>query len=310
MKKNIFKYLILGIALSTTLVSCRKDAFVNDDIELKDGGKTLVGFLEGPTKTLLFDAFTNIKPIEGFSLRRDANSNAALAATTIQLTKAAVPAGYTFLPDNMYTLQTATAAKYTRTATGLTVNLANGDFAADFDINVNGALLDPNAKYALAYTISNPGNSEVTLSTKKAITIVFTIKSQYDGIYTSVDGLVTRYSAPGVVESPSTLNGTMAGNPDVTMTTIDGTTVEIGNLRWFGGASGIAGIDNLRAKIDPVTNEVTMSALGNATLKNTAGKVNKYDPATQTFTLNFDWGATFPNRVITNLVLKYKSKRP
>ena len=311
MKKNIFKYLILGIALSSTLVSCRKDAFVNDDIELKDGGKTLVKFLEGPTKTLLFDAFTNIKPIEGFSLRREANSNAALAPTTIQLVKAAVPAGYTFLPDNVYTLQTATAAKYTRTATGLTVNLANGDFAADFDINVNGALLDPNAKYALAYTIANAGNGEVTATTQKAITVVFTIKSQYDGVYSFEAGSqVVRYTN-GVPNSGDALMGSLVGQANRSLITIDGTSLSVTPI-WASGG-GVAGIDGLQIKIDPVTNLVTMSATGNNTLRNIAGKPNDYDPITKTFRLNFEWWTagtvTPPTREIT-MNLKYVGKRP
>ena len=52
-----------------------------------------------------------------------------------------------------------------------------------------------------------------------------------------------------------------------------------------------------------------MKALGNATLKNIPGAVNSYNPATKTFTLNFDWNQTVNPRVVTGLVLKYKSAR-
>jgi len=297
----------------TVLGACRKDEFVDEDTELKDQGKTLLKFLEGPSKTLLFEAFTNIKPIEGFSLRRDANSNAGLAATTIQLTKAAVPAGYTFLPDNIYTLQTASATKITRTATGLTVNLGTGDIGAEFDINVNGALLDPTAKYAMAYTISNPGNSGVTESTQKTITIVFTILNKYDGMYSFEAGSqLTRYDLGGlgIPNSGDALMGSLVGQPNRAFTTIDGNT-----LTWtpvWANGGGVGGVDNFRLYVDPVTNQTTMTALGNASLRNIPGKPNFYDPVTKTFTLNFEWGQTATTKATRdmNVVLKYVGKRP
>lgn len=310
MKKNIIKCFVLGAALLTAFSACRKDDFVNDDIELTTQGKTILKFLEGPTKTLLFDAFTDIKPIEGFTVRRDANSMAGLSASTIELTKAAVPAGWTFLPDNMYTLQPATAAKFVRTANGLTLNMGEGVFSAEFDILVNGALLDPNAKYAIAYTVSNPGNSTVTAATNKTITVLFTIKSQYDGIYSFEAGSqVTRYTN-GVANTGDALMGTLVGQPNRSLVTIDGTTLSLTPV-WANG-SGVGGIDGLQIKVDPATNNVTMSATGNPSLRNIAGKINKYDPATRTFTLNFEWGqtATTPPTRDMNLVLKYVSKRP
>lgn len=310
MKKNIIKYFLLCVTMLTVLGACRKDEFVDKDTELKDQGKTILKFLEGPTKTLLFEAFTNIKPIEGFSLRRDANSNAGLAPTTIQLTKAAVPAGYTFLPDNIYTLQTSTATKFTRTATGLTVNLGTGDFAADFDINVNGSLLDPTAKYAIAYTISNPGNGVVTETTQKTITVLFTILNKYDGMYKFEAGSqITRYTN-GVPNSGDALMGTLVGQPDRAFTTIDGNTLTWTPL-WASGG-GVGGVDNFRLYVDPVTNQTTMTALGNASLRNIPGKPNFYDPVTKTFTLNFEWGqtATTPATRDMNVVLRYVGKRP
>ncbi|MDT4886891.1 hypothetical protein FQZ97_1232940 [compost metagenome] len=92
------------------------------------------------------------------------------------------------------------------------------------------------------------------------------------------------------------------------MVTVDANTVEITNLRWAGGTSGVAGIDNLRATIDPATNLVTMTALGNATLANRAGYENKYDPATKTLTLNFDWNQTANAREI-GLVIQWVADR-
>ncbi len=310
MKNNIFKCLLLGVALSLTFTSCRKDDFVGKDNELGDNGKTILKFPEGPSKTLLFEAFTNIKPVSAFTFTRDLKSNADLSSTaSIELVKAAVPAGYTFLPDNLFTLQTGT--KFTKTATGYTANFAPGDFAIDFNINLNGALLDPTAKYAVAFTIGNAAGNTVTTSTQAAITVLFTILNQWDGMYSFQSGSqITRYTN-GAVNTGDALMGPLVGLPDRAFTTVDGTTIAWSPL-WANN-SAVGGIDNLRFMVNPVTNQVTNLALGNATLRNIAGKPNFYDPATKTFNLNFEWGSTGPTVPVTrdvNVVLKYVGKRP
>ncbi|MGF1922769.1 MAG: hypothetical protein ACQUHE_01220 [Bacteroidia bacterium] len=313
MKKNIFKCLLLGIALSVSFTSCREDEFVGDN-ELGDNGKTILKFPDGPSKTLLFEAFTNIKPINGFSLVRDVNSNAGLSSSaSIELVKAAVPAGYTFLPDNIFTLQTSSAAKFTKTATGYSANFAPGDFSLDFNINLNGALLDPTAKYALAFTIGNSAGNTVTTSTQKTITVLFTILNQWDGMYSFEAGSqLTRYDTggQGIPNTGDALMGTLVGLPNRALTTIDGNT-----LTWtpvWANGGGVGGVDNFRLAVNPVTNQTTMTALGNPSLRNIEGKPNFYDPATKTFTLNFEWGQTATTKATRdmNVVLKYVGKRP
>lgn len=310
MKRNIFKYLVFVITLATTITSCRKDEFVGDN-DLGDQGKTILKFAEGPTKTLLFEAFTNIKPVSGFSLVRDVNSNATLStASSVELVKAAVPAGYTFLPDNIFTLQTASAAKYVKTATGYTVNFAPGDFAADFEINLNGALLDPKLKYAVSYTIGNTGGATVTAGTQKSITVLFTILNKYDGMYSLEPVSVINRYTNGSLNTGDALMGSLVGLPNRALTTIDGNTLTWTPLWATGG--GVGGVNDFRLYVDPVTNETTMSALGNATLKNSPGKPNYYDPATKTFYLNFEWGGGSAGAAGRDMsvVLKYVGKRP
>ena len=309
MKRNIFKYLLFGVILSVGFTSCRKDEFVGDN-QLGDNGKTILKFAEGPSKTLLFEAFTNIKPVNGFSLVRDANSSASLnAASSVELVKAAVPAGYTFLPDNIFTLQTSSAAKYVKTATGYTVNFAPGLFAADFAINLNGALLDPKLKYALAFTIGNTGGATVTASTKKTITVLFTILNQYDGVY-RFEEVSQFYRFTNGVAVVDALGGTLVGLPNRAFTTIDGNTLTWTPL-WANGG-GVGGVNDFRLYVDPVTNQTTMTALGNATLKNSPGKPNYYDPATRTFYLNFEWGGGSAGAAGRDMsvVLQYVRKRP
>ncbi|MCX2472808.1 hypothetical protein OQZ33_00555 [Pedobacter sp. MC2016-05] len=130
----------------------------------------------------------------------------------------------------------------------------------------------------------------------------------YDGIYTIGAGSsVQRYSAPNVPTVGDALNGSLEGKPNLTLSAIDANTVQIATLTWATGAA-LAGIDRLQAVIDPATNLVTMKSLTNLTLKNVSGKVNKYDPATKTFTLNFDWNQTTAPRAVS-LVIRYKSDR-
>ena len=197
-------------------------------------------------------------------------------------------------------------SKYTVTSYEITI--PKGDRQADFSVKLLGDKFDFLANYALAFKIKSV--SEGTISGNFGNVIVATVpKNPYDGIYSMEDGNVQRYTSPGSPTQNDALNGSMKGNPDITMSSIDANTVEIGNLRWHGGTSGIAGIDNLRFKIDPATNDVTVSSLGNLTAKNMPGKVNKYDPSTKTFTINYHWNPTTTVREVTNLVVKYKGPR-
>lgn len=141
-------------------------------------------------------------------------------------------------------------------------------------------------------------------------TMIFRIQARngYDGVYKIVSGNVQRYSAPGVPTTGDGLNGSLAGNPNLNLVTVDATTVELQNMTWHGGASGISGINNTRAKVDLTTNLVTMYSVGNATLTNQPGKENKYDPATKRYTLNFYWNPTSTTREIT-YVLEYVGPR-
>ena len=75
-----------------------------------------------------------------------------------------------------------------------------------------------------------------------------------------------------------------------------------------------AGIDNLRATVNPATNVVTMQALGNTTLANWTGSTtgityNRYDPATKTFYLAFKWTSVDPAYREYEIVIRYKGPR-
>ena len=188
------------------------------------------------------------------------------------------------------------------------ITIPKGQKIGNLNIKFFPEKFDFKESYALGLKIKSV--SEGTISGNfGAIVLGVVPKNLYDGVYTVEKGLVQRYTG-GALNIGDPLNGSLAGNPKVTLKSIDGNTVEITNMRWAGGTSGIAGIDNLRATINPATNEVTMFALGAPTLRNIAGKVNKYDPATKTFTLNFDWAQTTNKREILDLQIKFDSPRP
>ena len=188
------------------------------------------------------------------------------------------------------------------------ITIPKGQKIGNLNIKFFPEKFDFKESYALGLKIKSV--SEGTISGNfGAIVLGVVPKNLYDGVYTVEKGLVQRYTG-GALNIGDALNGSLAGNPKVTLKSIDGNTVEITNMRWAGGTSGIAGIDNLRATINPATNEVTMFALGAPTLRNIAGKVNKYDPATKSFTLNFDWAQTTNKREILDLQIKFDSPRP
>ncbi|MCA5004347.1 DUF1735 domain-containing protein [Sphingobacterium bovistauri] len=201
-------------------------------------------------------------------------------------------------PTNLYTVDS------------YKITIPKGSKTGFFKMQLNPSKLNPADVYGLGITINSIEQNGYIISGNYGSTVsIFSVKNIYDGIYSMEDGFVQRYSAPGVPTTGDALNGSMKGNPNITLSSIDGTTVEVTNLRWAGGASGIAGIDNLRFRVNPANNLVTVFALGNASAANIPGAVNKYDPATKTFTLNFHWNPTANKREVTNLVIKYNKSR-
>ena len=222
------------------------------------------------------------------------------SSTPINYTVAAAPASV--LPAGVTAL---TASQYTFAAAG---QIPAGKFFDTLEIVIpNASLLDPLLTFGIGLTITSVDPGYVIINNATTATVQFNVKNAYDGIYAVVSGTVIRYASPGVPLNDA-LSGPVAGNPDVTMITIGATKVAVNNLRWSGGG-GIGGIDNLQLEVNPATNAVTMSALGNATLKNQPGRENKYDPATKTFTLNFHWNPTANVREYS-VILKYKGPRP
>lgn len=202
--------------------------------------------------------------------------------------------GYSQLGNTLYTLPTSVVIK-------------KGERFALFTVKVKTGSFDLTKKNALAVSITAASYGIISGNNATAV-FSLPVKNKYDGVYKVNSGFVQRYSNPTTPTTGDALNGSLAGNPNVSLVTIDANTVEITNLRWAGGTSTVGGVDNLRATVDPVTNLVTVTALGNNTVKNRAGLENKYDPATKTFTLNFDWNQTSTKREL-GIVIQWSADR-
>ncbi|MGB8193426.1 MAG: DUF1735 domain-containing protein [Chitinophagaceae bacterium] len=307
LNRRMFGLLAIGGLL---FASCTKQADFNSS------GETRIKLPQGADEkvALALDFKPGLTDVVLLDVRRDAPTNAELQkAITVKIKddpaivtayNAAHATNYIALPAAAYTVDAGNPV-----AGGIwTVTFNAGDHARPLLIKLDPTKLDLSKQYALGFTITDAGGAKIASGLESAMVEVG-VKNKYDGIYAVISGNVTRYTAPGTVENPSTLNGPLAGNPDVTMTTVGANTVEISGLQWTAGSnSGVGGINNLRATIDPVTNAVTMQALGNLTLTNWAGKDNRYDPATKTFYLAFRWNPTGAVREY-QIVLQYKGPR-
>jgi hypothetical protein len=319
MKNHLLKYAGIALLLALTVTGCRKDAFEGE--ETLESGATRVKISEGTNPSFFLEAGSGIQKRKLFTVTKAAASQAVNnAAATITLTYApdlitkyntdhatgtpAVPDTYEMLPEALYT----TFSGVTRTSTGYTINLAPGEFAKSFDINLNFAAFDFSKKYMLAFRIAATGiDGEVTVQNQ--LLAIVGVKNAYDGVYSVAAGTVTRYTAPGVPAGDA-LSGNMAGNPDVRLATTGASSLRIEGLNWAAAGGGVGGVDPITLTINPTTNKVTSISSGTAaSMKIVPGAVNEYDPATKTFTLNFDWNQTANKREILGLVITYKGSR-
>jgi hypothetical protein len=194
--------------------------------------------------------------------------------------------------------------------TGATVVIKAGTSKATFNIPFDPSKFDLSKQEVLPLTITS-ASSGIVSGNFGTILLNVNAKNLYDGIFSMEEGSFVQRYAAGKPTDPAVdgLNGSLAENDDITLSTISANTVQISNLKWHGNSSGVGGIDNLQVTVDPATNLVTMRSISNTTLANIAGKVNKWDPATKTLTLNFDWNQATNKREM-GLVIKFKAKRP
>ena len=317
--KNIFKNTAALLFAAIALTSCLKDdtmvldpekagsniiEFANP-VEIAVHGSTTAAYTMAypiiPTATTIpisisYSGVEDVAP-EDITVKFAVGSQAVIDQYNTEQNKT-----FVMMPTNLYTISSTN------------VVILKGRKTGTFTISTPTSQFDLTRSYALPLTITSSSRGIIS-GNFGTIILNLAAKNAYDGIYKNVSGSIQRYTNPTTPTIGDALNGTLQYNPDVTLKTIDANTVEVSGLRWgssTGGAqgSGVAGIDNLQIVVDPVTNLVTMKALGNPTLKNVVGRVNKWDPATKTFTLNFDWNPTAAKREYVNWVITYRGVRP
>jgi len=314
---KIFKLLITGAIITSVMSSCLKNKF---DYTNPDGSTSVVEFKnpvapssetpEGSLYTVFPVAYEVTASVEATYTIQLTGPNPAqqdvivnigtksAAVTELNADKSIIASyvPYVALPAALYTIVTPT------------VTIPAGQRTALVKVAYKTANFDFSRKYALPISITSTSFGGVSRNFGTVLLNV-SAKNTYDGIYAMQAGsFVQRYTNPTTPTVNDALNGNTSTNPNVTLTTVAANTVEITNLRWAGGASTVAGIDNLRLTVDPATNLVTMNSLGTPNLANIPGSVNKYDPATKTFTLNFDWNQTSTKRTYS-LNIKYSGVR-
>ncbi len=312
---------ILGMVIAVS--SCKKTATVDP---IGDAGSTYVKITGGGTPAgfeLKAIDFVPTPSIVGVDVQRLIPNSTELTKTmtvVIKLDTAMVTAynaangtNYIKLPNAWFT-GTANNPKVGGETGTFTMTFKPGEFAKNLEILIpNATLFDPSSAYAVGLTIMSV-DADGKISASKSKVIGIGAKNAYDGVYSYVSGLVTRYTAPGVPQGDA-LSGPLGPvNPDISLITTGAYTVAVpiagtaGTFTWSGGASGVAGIDGVTLTVNPATNLVTVVSAGNATLTNWAGHNNDYNPATKTFRLAFRWNPTANVREY-EVILKYNGPR-
>ena len=187
--------------------------------------------------------------------------------------------------------------------TDLSVTIPKGETKASISFTVFPDQFDLTKNWALPIRIVSATRG--VLSAHWSVTInAVVVKNKYDGIYKILDGQVTRMVS-GVPDAA--LAGQYNTGLEMDLATVNGNTVGIVPL-WKDG-SGIGGVTGTRFTINEVTNDVTVTATGNATLQNLPATIRIYNPTEKTFEVSFTW-STPGTREVKNLKLKYDRPRP
>jgi hypothetical protein len=196
----------------------------------------------------------------------------------------------------------------------LTVTIPAGQRFAKLPIVVpNATILSLTSTFALGFKIKSVDEDYRIASNLREVLVAWSVKNDYDGIYSIVSGQVTRYLSPGVMSNDAN-SGPLGPNlHDLELSTAGPNTVSLpnavpGGLPWAASNSYVSGIGGFTIDIDPSTKAVTCASTENLTLANWAGHQNKYDPATKTFYLAFRWNPATTTREY-EVVLKYNRER-
>ncbi|SDQ00902.1 protein of unknown function [Mucilaginibacter sp. OK268] len=181
--------------------------------------------------------------------------------------------------DNSTSYVLLPADYYTST---FTTTIPANQNSSNIVINIKSSLISPtNTSYVLPLTITDGGGQQI--SNYKTVLYNVQVKNKYDGTYT----------ASGSRIHPTA--GTFTFNYDVAMGTAGATSVS---------GSALADLKtDLKITVN-ADNSVTLSSVSQPSVALQPGTVNKYDPATKTFTLNYYYNSAAPRLISETLVKK------
>lgn len=311
---NATRILLIAV-VAGTLFSC-----VKKTKEPSSTRQTLVKIVDGgtpPTKLVRTAAnFVTTPQVLVVDLRRDANDEAELFTTMTVVVKddtAAVTAAdpnYTHLPADWYTIQSE-SPKVGGMGGTFTFVFKPGEFAKEIFITIpDASLLDPNALYALAFTITSVDNNGRISASKSRIFQIGETRNKYDGKY-YLKGRHNRspYTFPYIVEEmhlvtvPDTDDKVYFYWPEVANT---GHPIGIGpdpinDVSWYGNV--ISPEIEFDANTNLVTDVYNRNVAGGVPVvfqPPPVAPVSRYDPATKTVYVYFYYytgaGQDFSNR--------------
>ncbi|MGE7774075.1 BT_3044 domain-containing protein [Chitinophaga sp. NPDC101104] len=164
------------------------------------------------------------------------------------------------------------------------VRFGSGEIAQYIKININTSLLDLTKSYAMPFVLTEAVNGVITKGPNTALVQVI-IKNQWDG----------KYAAKGTFYHP--VNGPRAIDEDKDLVTAGPNSVicNLGDL----GANGYQMVLTINAD-----NSVTITPAGATPNVDMNYGVNKYDPATKAFTLNYAYNTAAPRIVRETITRK------
>ncbi|PAW92864.1 hypothetical protein CKK33_04910 [Mucilaginibacter sp. MD40] len=277
MKRNlkIKSYIMLGVTALLGLSSCLKDSRYIDFSKNEPLVEFPLAANAGVLQSAAFDISNNPSNLQvAVNVASPAPLTSALDVTVGVQNQAALDAfntangtTYTLLPAAAYSLP----AKVTVPA-NQRIGILN--------VTINSSKIDPSGNYALPLIITDASGKKI--SNYNTIVYGVSVKNQYDGVYTST----------GTRVHPTL--GPFPFNYTVTMSTAGATSIT-------GGA-----LADLRSDLKITVNadnSVSLSSNAQPSVTLTPGGVNKYDPATKTFTLTYYYNTAAP-RTITQVLKK------
>lgn len=269
------KILTAGIFLSMILFSsCLKDKYQPDIVD--NTSRIIAEFTNGSStqlNSLAVDFGTSFIEVDLAELRIPPRSVVSKNVTVKIQTNPTLVADYNTANGTAYEVAPATVYQLPTVEFTLSPNSKK----TNVKIRVNPSLMAGHS-YALGFTISNISEGEIS-TLKKDYIVELKVKNAYEGLYLA-SGTLTRYS--GATTSTPVV-GVLTIDEEKNLTTVDQTTVEseMGVYAFTGGFMFL--------KVDPVTNNVTVSpSLLSPAFPTTAG-TGTYDPATKTFTLSYQY---------------------